>query len=447
MGARQSLLKVLLPAILLLFAAAPARAAERRTPVVRAVETISPAVVNVWTEQVIERETAPFPLFRDPFFEEFFRDFFEPYRERLRRTSLGSGFVVRPDGYILTNQHVVLRGARIRVTFADEREFEARLVGTDSDSDLAVLEIDAPEPLPVAPLGDSDDLLIGETVIAVGNPFGLSHTVTTGVISAVGRAVKTQQQTFYDFIQTDASINPGNSGGPLVNIEGRVIGVNTAIYQGAQGIGFAIPVNRAKRIMEDLIAYGEVHLPWVGLLVQEMTEDMARHFGLATRQGVLVRDVEDGSPAERAGIRPGDVVLEIDGRRVRTTDEYRQRIRDHSVGSPVELLLWRDGRRLARTVRTQRFPDERADALAWQLLGVRLRETRAGLEIVAVRRGSPAARIGVRPGDILAGLGGVPLDSLDRFRRKLVEIRGNRTVLLSVRRGRSLYHVTVPLWG
>jgi S1-C subfamily serine protease len=235
---------------------------DRRSAVVEAVERVSPAVVNVSTTQVIEQGSAPFPRFRDPFFDEFFRDFIEPRPQRFTRTSLGSGVIVRPDGHILTNQHVVLRASRITVTLADGREFEASLVGSDADSDLAVLKVDSTDPLPSVEMGTAGDLMIGEMVIAIGNPFGLSHTVTTGVVSATGRSLRSDEQVFQDLIQTDASINPGNSGGPLLNIRGAVIGVNTAIYQKAQGIGFAVPIDRARRVVDDLISYGAVRVDW-----------------------------------------------------------------------------------------------------------------------------------------------------------------------------------------
>jgi Do/DeqQ family serine protease len=413
----------------------------RRNRVVEAVERVSPAVVNISAQQVVE-EPAPFPTFRDPFFEEFFRDFFEP--RRYTRTSLGSGVIVRSDGYVVTNQHVILGSGRVRVALADEREFDAELVGADSDSDLAVLRVRSQNPLPAAPLGDSDTLMIGETVIAIGNPFGLSHTVTTGVVSAVGRALRTKDQTFYDFIQTDASINPGNSGGPLVNIDGEVIGINTAIYQKAQGIGFAIPVNRAKRIVHDLIAFGEVQIPWVGAVVQDLTQaELASSSG--PRAGVLVRRVEPGSPAAESGIRPGDVIVAVDDRPVHSSDQYEQLLRDRGPGAEIELRIWRDGAKKATRVRARLFPLERADDLAWQLIGVRVREGRDGLAIVRVRSGSPADEIGVRPGDFLVGLAGASLDSVATFRKKIVQVRNSAAVLLSVRRWRRVYHVRVPL--
>ncbi len=419
----------------------------RRTPVVIAVEKVGPAVVNISTEKIIERQASPFPEFRDPFFDEFFRDFLEPRPERYKQTSLGSGVVIRPDGYILTNQHVVLRGSHIKVTLADNREFDARLVGADSDSDLAVLKVDSPDPLPNITMGDSNNLMIGETVIAIGNPFGLSHTVTTGVVSAVGRSLKTEEQTYYDFIQTDASINPGNSGGPLLNLTGDLIGINTAIYQKAQGIGFAIPINRARRIVADLISFGAVHLPWVGAIVQDLTPEIASHFGLRQRKGVLVRGVESGSPAAEAGVVRGDVILAVDDHDVHSSDEYDRRVRDHTETSEISFTVIGDAESHRLTVKARPYPLERADALAWQLIGVELQESRGALRVTQVRRGSPAARIGFEIGDLVVGLGGLPVKSLDDFRRKMVDIRLAQTALVSIQRGPYLYHVPVPFGG
>ena len=436
--------------ILLLLATHPAIAsgpAERRSPIVEAVERVRPAVVNISTTQVVEQEVAPFPQFRDPMFEEFFRDFFAPRRQRFTRTNLGSGVIIRDEGYVLTNQHVVLRAARITLTLADGREFEAQLVGADADSDLAVLKINHDGRLPAARMGSSSDLMIGETVIAIGDPFGLSHTVTTGVVSAVGRSLHAEDQTYYDLIQTDASINPGNSGGPLLNIEGEVIGVNTAIYQKAQGIGFAVPIDRARRVVADLISYGEVQPAWVGVLVQPITPEIAEHLGGKRRGGVLVRGVESDSPAVAAGIRRGDVILEIAGRPVNSVEEWESRLRDQPLDSSVRLTLARGQDEIVVQLKTSRFPMEHADDLAWQLLGLRVKERRRQLEVESVRRNSPAAEIGIRGGDIIAGLGGQSLDTLDAFRRKLIANRNAQRVLISVQRGARLYHVPLPLGG
>jgi serine protease Do len=421
----------------------------RRTPVVEAVQKVSPAVVNISTETVVARQTSPFPAFRDPLFDEFFHDFFEPRVERYKQTSLGSGVVIRPDGYILTNQHVVLHGSEITVTLVDDRDFKAQLIGADSDSDLAVLKVKTDKPLPYITMGNSDDLMIGETVIAIGNPFGLSHTVTTGVVSALGRSLKSGEQTYYDFIQTDASINPGNSGGPLLNLSGDLIGINTAIYQKAQGIGFAIPINRARRIVTDLISYGEVHVPWVGVIVRDLTPELAIRLGIQTRRkgGVVVRGIESGSPAASARITPGEVITAIDGRDVHSAEEYDQRIRDHAESGPMEFTVTgEDGARQV-TLHARRFPPERADALAWQLIGVRLTETRNALRVEAVRPQSPAARIGVAVGDGILALAGASVRTLEEFRRRMADVRLARGTLLSIRRGPYVYQVSVPFAG
>lgn len=421
----------------------------RRTPVVEAVRKVGPAVVNISTETIVARQTSPFPAFRDPLFDEFFHDFFEPRVERYKQTSLGSGVVIRPDGYILTNQHVVLHGSEIKVTLADDRDFEAQLVGADSDSDLAVLKVKTDKSLPYINMGNSDDLMIGETVIAIGNPFGLSHTVTTGVVSALGRSLKSGEQTYYDFIQTDASINPGNSGGPLLNLSGDLIGINTAIYQKAQGIGFAIPINRARRIVTDLISYGEVHVPWVGAVVQDLTPELATRLGIqARRKGVVVvRGIESGSPAADARITPAEVITAVDGRDVHSAEEYDQRIRDHAENGAIEFTVTGENGARQVTLQARRFPPERADALAWQLIGVRLAETRNGLRVDAVRPQSPAARIGVDVGDAIVALAGASVRTLEEFRRRMTDVRLARGTLVSIRRGPYVYQVNVPFAG
>jgi len=421
--------------------------ASRRSAIVEAVERVSPAVVNVSTTQVIERRVAPFPHFRDPFFDEFFRDFSEPRRQRFTRTSLGSGVLVRPDGHILTNQHVVLQASRITVTLADGREFDARLVGSDADSDLAVLKVDSDEPLPAVDMGTSSDLMIGETAIAIGNPFGLSHTVTTGVISATGRSLQAEEQVYDDLVQTDASINPGNSGGPLINIRGEVVGINTAIYQKAQGIGFAIPIDRARRVVSDLISYGEVQPAWVGIVVQDLTPDLAGHFSAGHRGGVLVRSIEAGSPAAGTDLRRGDVIVSVDGRPVSSVGQWESRLHDHPPGSLLILSVQRDGADRSVELTTRKYPLERADELAWQFLGIRLTERRGHLEVSAIRPHSAAADIGMRAGDIIIAIAGRPVRTIDEFRSGFIKVREAQRVLVSVQRGSNVYHVPMPLGG
>src|SRR5213596_391627 len=328
-----------LPAV----AAAPGAESDpaRRSLVVEAVEKASPAVVNVSTEQIVEQRRSPFPFPQDPFFEEFFRDFVDPRPRRFKTTSLGSGVIVAADGTIMTNVHVIERASRIHVMLNDQREFDATLVGADADADIAVLRVKAGGDLPHIPFGTSADLMIGETVIAIGNPFGLSHTVTTGVVSAVGRSLRDEERTYTDFIQTDASINPGNSGGPLLDIKGELIGINTAIYGKAQGIGFALPVDRARRVMKDLVSYGEVRRPWVGIVVQELTPELAQHFG--TRRGVVVAEIEPGSPAAGADLARGDVITRVDGRDVRSRDDFEQRVEDRAEDSKLVVTRRREG--------------------------------------------------------------------------------------------------------
>src|SRR5436309_1909398 len=437
----------LLIAALALPAVAAARGAEsdpaRRSLVVEAVEKASPAVVNVSTEQIVEQRRSPFPFPQDPFFEEFFRDFVDPRPRRFKTTSLGSGVIVAADGTIMTNVHVIERASRIHVTLADQRELDATLVGADADADIAIVRVKAGGDLPHIPFGSAADLMIGETVIAIGNPFGLSHTVTTGVVSAVGRSLHEEDRTYTDFIQTDASINPGNSGGPLLDIKGELIGINTAIYGKAQGIGFAIHVDRARRVMKDLVSYGEVRHAWIGLVVQDLTPELAQHFGV--RRGVIVAEVEPKRPAGEADIERGDAIVKVDGHEVASREEFDQRIGDHAEGDRITLLRRRDGRDAEIGIRAGTFPSARANELAWQLLGLEAAGAEDGRLASRVRSGSPAAPSGVQRGDRLLGLGGTPLRSIAELRRKMIDLRGARSVLLSV--GRRPYHanVNVPL--
>jgi len=408
--------------------------------VVEAVERVGAAVVNISTSRI--EEVSPFGPFRDPFFDQFFRDFGEPQR-RMTRTSLGSGVIIRPDGYILTNQHVLATADTVTVTLADEREFEAQLVGSDADSDLAVLKIDGSS-LPVATMGTASDLMIGETVIAIGNPFGLSHTVTTGVVSAVGRTLRGEEQEYYDLIQTDASINPGNSGGPLVNVLGEVIGVNTAIYQKAQGIGFAIPIDRARRIVADLISYGEVQPAWTGLVVRDRTSRRRRRGSEAREGGVIVHAVEADSPGDDAGIEPGDVITRAGGRPVHGEQEWESRVRDQPLDQPLEVVVQREDREFEVQLRLRRFPLQRVDGMLWTMLGLRVEDDR-GVVVTAVRSGSAAARIGIDRGDRVAGIAGRATGSVDELRKAFVPLRHAQRLVISIQRNRRIYHVPLPV--
>ena len=294
----------------------------RETPAVLAVRKVGPAVVNINTEEVIVRQS-PFPGlpgFFPPEFEQFFRGFDAPRRRK--RQSLGSGVIIDPKGFILTNEHVIRRATSIRVSLIDRREFEAEVIGADSRSDLAVIRIKAKKPLPYVTMGQSEDLMPGETVIAIGNPFGLGHTVTTGIISGVHRAMRLKGGIQTDFIQTDAAINPGNSGGPLLNINGGLIGINTAIRAQAEGIGFAVPIDRVKRIVNHLIRFGEIQPGWTGLIVRDLTEPIRDQFGYSHRFGVFISRVLEKSAASRAGIQPGMILMRIVSKTVESREEF-----------------------------------------------------------------------------------------------------------------------------
>lgn len=437
----------LLAAALLPLLAAPARAAlpkaderaspNRRTPVVAAVEKVRGAVVNVSAEELVRIRV---PSRADSMAELLFGDFFERprYRRGYQVTSLGSGVIVSPDGYVLTNAHVVERGARFRVGLLDGRELIAKVVGSDPSSDLAVLKLDTKERLPFATIGRSEGLLTGETVIAIGNPFGLSHTVTTGVVSAVHRNFKAGDRTLFDFIQTDASINPGNSGGALLDIEGRLVAVNTAILGDRNaGIGFAIPIDRARRIAEDLIAHGEVREGYLGISVEDRPAREGAPEG--SSGGVAVTGVEPGSPGERAGVRKGDLVASVQGFEPSSAEEFRFRVRDLGIGQAAKLELLRNGGRLATTVTAVDLPPERVMELVARRTGLTLGDERAqGGTVVVVRRvarGSPAAEVGLQPGDLVREVNSAEVSSVSEFRRAAARARRSGRLVLLVQRG------------
>jgi Do/DeqQ family serine protease len=415
---------------------ARADVAHRRSPVVEVVQKVSPAVVFIGTEQVVDRRLRGSPL------EEFF--FGEGSVRERRETvqSLGSGVIIDASGIIVTNDHVVRGASAIHVVLADGRQLEAEVVGSDAQNDLAVLRIPAKGPLPVARLGTSADLMIGETVVAIGSPFGLTKTVTSGVISAVGRSFKANEEIYNDFIQTDAAINPGNSGGPLLNVDGEVIGINTAIFGGAQGIGFAIPADKVRRIVAELKNFGKVRPAWVGLNVVELSPRTARRLGWERNYGVLVDSVDAGSPAQTAGVRAGDIVAEVGGSAVEGGDDFEARLRGYPAKAPVGLQVWREGREHKISLTPVEFPPAQADALAWDRLGLRLAQGRVGLAVTGVRPGSQAAAIGIERGDTLVRLNNVLLDSLSTFREGLIAARHSRSVLLVVRREGRNYPVS-----
>jgi S1-C subfamily serine protease len=410
-------------------------AASRRTPVVTAVERVRGAVVNVSAEELVRIRVPS----RQGSGDDLFGFFERPrYRKGYAVTSLGSGVVVSTDGYVLTNNHVVERGARFRVGLVDGRELTAKLIGTDPSSDLAVLKLETHERVPAAAIGRSEDLLIGETVIAIGNPFGLANTVTTGVVSALHRNFKAGDRTLFDFIQTDASINPGNSGGPLLDVEGRLIGINTAILgDRSAGIGFAIPIDRARRIAEDLIQHGEVREGYLGASVADLPPRDGAVAG--SSGGVQVTGVDPGSPAEKAGVRRGDLVDAVDGAALEGAEEFRFRLRDLPVGGSARLELRRGQQKLAVTVPAVELTPQRVEQLVQRRVGVALEEAKATgglvLAVRAVTKGTPAAKVGIQKGDLVREVNGVEVSTLDEFRRAAGSARRTGQLVLLVQRG------------
>jgi len=428
----------------------------RRTAVVEVVERLSPAVVNISTDIYESRPANPFfGMQRDPFFDEFFNRFFGPQSERRqKRKSLGSGVLVDRKGHILTNHHVILRASEIHVTLVSGKEYKGELVGSDPGSDLAVVKIAIEEEIEPARLSISSDLMIGETVIAIGNPFGLSHTVTTGVISALNRSIQSGDQVFKDFIQTDASINPGNSGGPLLNIRGEVIGINTAIYSEAQGIGFAIPADRARRVVDDLITFGEVQAAWFGIEVQGLDDKIAKYLGYEGTQGVLVTEVYPGSPAEKAGIEVQDILVQADQTELASPEAFADLLRRMTVNDDITLRVFRKGKYRKKTVKSVALPEAMAENYCQRSLGIRVGELTnkamigagiKGVEITEVTRGSQAERVGLQPGDVLLKINDRRIPNVQEFRKEFSKLRCRSHVTLQILRGRFLYYVTLDL--
>ena len=416
----------------------PTVSAARRTPVAVVAHNISPAVVNIETEATIRRRTA------DPMFDPW--GIFGGRDRSYTSQSLGSGFVWSSDGIIVTNNHVVEGASRITVNFSDRGQMPAKLIGVDPDSDLAVLRVDAKN-LVAAPIGTSSDLMIGETVVAVGNPFGLTGTVTTGVVSALGRSVPSQEagRTFTDFIQTDASINPGNSGGPLLNIEGRVIGINVAIYAQAQGIGFAIPVDRAKKVIQDLLRYGAVHSAWIGAVTATLTPEEAKRLGMRAPRGALVARVFHGSPAETAGLRSGDLITEADGKPIASREEFSTFVATAAAGRAVRLTVLSNGSSRTVEVRPTEPPASLGLRILEEVAGLRVVDQSRSVVVDEVLRDSRSQNIGLEPGDVVVGVNGVEVRSVRDLNTELVKSAERSSIVLSVARGRYVYNLTYPM--
>jgi len=426
----------LLGMLLLAGAAQSAPLPSRRSDIVEVVEKVSPAVVNIAAEQTVRRRTS--------LFDEFF--FGMDPRRNDKSQSLGSGVLIDPKGVILTNDHVISGASRIRATTKSGQELECEVIGSDADNDLAVLRVRNPRgTLPTIKLGTSSDLLIGETIVAIGNPFGLSNTVTAGVVSALGRSVRgdQNQRLYTDFIQIDAPINPGNSGGPVVNIDGEMIGIATAIIGGAQGIGFATPVDRAKRIVEDLLRFGEVRAVWIG--VRGRTISSGDDGGLDRPRGYRVRSVAPGSPAARAGVRSGDVIVSVDGAAIDSQDAFETALASRGPGRPMKLVLRNGGSDRTVTVQGQAPPSDLGVQILREQVGIGVSPVRGGLRITVTDKNGAAARAGIETGDLLLALNGERVAAVNDVNRVLQRDHSRTTLWMEVGRDRYAYTLTFPL--
>lgn len=424
-------------------------------------ESVKPAIVNVSTTKTEKISGTPMdPMFDDPFFRRFFGDRFRrPDAPRERKSmSLGSGVIVSTDGYILTNTHVVKDADKIKVTLSDKREFTGKVIGNDPKTEISVIKIDATD-LPIIPVGDSDKLKVGEVVLAVGSPFGLAQTITMGIVSALGRNIGVAD--YEDFIQTDAAINPGNSGGALVNAKGELIGINTAIFSttgGYQGIGFAIPSNLAKTVMKSLIEKGKVIRGWFGVTIQAITPELAQQFHLKKDSGTLVADVSEGSPAEKAGLQRGDVIIEFDGKEVNEPSQLRNMVANTPPGETKELKIIRESE--ARTLKvtigelpteTEKIPTAYENALngiAVQNLTpeiyrqLNLPAKMRGVVVTDIESGSPAEAT-LMPGDIIIEIDRKAVTNTDDYRNIASQIKTDKIITVLVYRKGSTLFVTI----
>ena len=432
---------------------------------IKIAEEVGSAVVSISTVSTrrvgVGGDFFEFPFGRDDFFDRFFRDFFGDLPEReYKQMGLGSGVIIDKKGYILTNEHVVKDADDITVTLPDGREFKGEILGTDPRSDLAVIKIDA-DNLPVAKLGDSDKLRIGEWSVAIGNPFGFYlkssiPTVTVGVISALHRHLPMtsyRSRLYTDLIQTDAAINPGNSGGPLVNLKGEVIGINVAIMSstgGYQGIGFAIPINTAKFRLDNLIKGIEVEYGWLGVSVQDITKDLADYFRLEDRKGVLVAKVFKNSPADKAGVKEGDIIKEFDGKKIEDVRGLINIVSCTKVGKRVKVLIIRDNKPLTLTVKVGKRPEDISaltESTSGKWNGMTVADITSdlsskynipageGVVVTEVERGSVASLAGIRVGDIILSINRKPINSVKDFNRVTKDIKKGESVLIHTDRG------------
>jgi serine protease Do len=420
-------------------------------------EKVRPGVVNIQVIKKIKNVGFGSPGLRgNPFGQQDpFGDFFGPFfggemPKSFEQKGVGSGFVISRDGYILTNNHVVEDADQIKVKLANGKEYPGKVVGRDSKTDLAVVKIDGASDLHPLTLGSSDDVKVGSWVVAVGSPFGLEQTVTAGIVSAKGRVIGSGP--YDNFIQTDASINPGNSGGPLVDMKGEVVGINTAIVAEGQGIGFAIPIDMAKDVAHQLETTGHVTRGWLGVSIQQMTPELAKSFGVKGEKGALVAQVFPSSPAEKAGIEKGDVIVEFDGKQVTDSKELPRLVASTPVGKTVTMKISRDGKTLERQVKVGEMEDNTtqvAKAPSGKKLGIAVQnltpeiakgmglKNSAGVVITEVEPGSPASEAGLQTGDVIREVNRKPVKNVEDFMQKVEKAKDQDTVLLFIQRGQN----------
>jgi serine protease Do len=427
-------------------------------------EKVRSGVVNVQVVKKVKNIGFGFHQFGNPFGEKNpFGDFFGPFSEGnppggFEQRGVGSGFVMNREGYILTNNHVVEDADQIKVKLANGKEYEGKVVGRDPKTDLALIKINGSSDLQPLNLGNSDDLKVGSWVVAVGSPFGLEQTVTAGIVSAKGRVIGSGP--YDNFIQTDASINPGNSGGPLINMKGEVVGINTAIIASGQGIGFAIPINMAKEIAPQLQEKGHVTRGWLGVSIQEMTPELAKSFGLKEKKGALVAEVVSGSPAEKAGIEQGDVIVEFDGKEVTDSKDLPRMVASTPVGKAVTIKLSRSGKVLERQVKVGEM-EEKVEVAKTpstkKSLGITVQNVTpeiakglglkndTGVVVTRVEPGSPAANAGIQAGDVIHEVNRKPVKNVEDFIQKVEKAKDQDHALLFLQRGQNnLFAAVTP---
>ena len=417
----------------------------RRGTLVRLARTLKPSVVYI---KVTKRERLP-DIIRvpdDPFFRRFFEDFSEVPKER-EVAGQGSGFLISSDGYIVTNNHVVGGATEIEVTLLDGRSFEGELIGADAKTDIALIKIEPQGTLPSVKLGDSDRAEVGEWVMAIGNPFGLEATVTVGVLSGKERVIGAGP--YDDFLQTDASINPGNSGGPLFNLSGEVIGVNTAIIASGQGIGFAVPINLAQGVVEQLRADGHVHRGYVGLGIQNLSPELAQALGLPEQsKGALVGQVVAGGPADLAGVKEGDLVVEFDGQTIDSNRALLKSVADTPVGKTAKMKVIRQGREILLEVKVRARPDEDPSLSkedgpldAALEVGCDFQDREGKVVITRVVPNSPASKAGLKPGDVILKVGTKRVSNA----KELTQRRWSGKTALLIERGENTFYLVVEI--